>query len=89
MISTASSKAIREFIVTTYAPDVSAEELDPSYDLLDNGLVDSLGLLQLISWVGDRYDIDIDDVEIAPDDFRSVNAISAFIEKAKNGGLVQ
>ena len=72
---------VRDYVVSEYLPEVSPEELDPAYDLLDTGVVDSLRLLQLIGWVGERYGIPIDDVEISPDDFRSVNAICAFIER--------
>jgi methoxymalonate biosynthesis acyl carrier protein len=74
---------VTEFIVAEYLPGTSATELDPSYDLLDTGVVDSLGLLQLIAWVEKRYDIPIDDVEISPDNFRSVAAICEFITTSK------
>jgi acyl carrier protein len=52
------------------------------YDLLGNGVVDSLGLLELIAWVEQRYEIPIDDIDISPDDFRSVDAICDFVDRA-------
>ncbi len=75
------TREIKEFIVSEYIPETAPEDLDSSYDLLDTGVVDSLGLLRLIQWVGDRYGIAIDDIEISPDNFRSVNAIREFIEE--------
>jgi acyl carrier protein len=73
---------IKEYILAEYLPGTPASELDLSYDLLENGVVDSLGLLRLVAWVGERYHIPVDEVEISPDDFRSVNEISRFIERA-------
>ncbi|GAA1371459.1 acyl carrier protein [Catellatospora chokoriensis] len=73
---------IRQFIVTTFAPDVPAEQLQADLDLLDNGLVDSLGLLRLIAWVADRYHIAVEDQNISPAQFSSVASIAAFVEEA-------
>ncbi|MET9295706.1 acyl carrier protein [Streptomyces sp. NPDC003077] len=78
-------RAVKEFIISEYAPEASPDELDATYDLLDTGLVNSLGLLRLIGWVGKTFDIPVDDIEISPDDFRTVAAICAFVEGAPTG----
>jgi acyl carrier protein len=70
---------VTAFIVAEYLPGTSSDELESSYDLIDTGVVDSLGLLQLIAWVEKRYAIPIDDVEISPENFRSVDAICEFV----------
>ncbi len=51
------------------------------YDLIANGVVDSLGLLRLIGWLETRFEIPIDDIEIAEKDFVTVDAICEFIER--------
>lgn len=76
--------AVKEYIVTTFLPDVTADQLRSDYNLLANGAIDSLGLLKLIAWLEERFQISIDDVEIAPEDFRSVDSICKFIEKANS-----
>lgn len=78
------TRAVKEFIVTEYIPGTPIEEIPSSYDLLDTGVVDSLGLLRLIAWVEEQYGIAVDDVEVSPQDFRSVDAIREFIEKAQS-----
>lgn len=77
------SQIIKEFIVAEYLPGTSTEELDSSYDLLDTGVVDSLRLLRLIAWVEQQFHIPVDTVDISPDDFRTVKAITAFVENAR------
>jgi acyl carrier protein len=75
--------AIKRFIIANFATDVSPEELDSGLDLLDAGVVDSLGLLRLVAWVSDSYDIPVDDLDISPEDFSSVDSIRAFVETAR------
>jgi acyl carrier protein len=73
---------IAQYIVTSFAPDVDVSRLANDLDLLDNGVVDSLSLLRLIDWVGDRYDIPVAAMNISPAQFSSVNAIENFIRDA-------
>ena len=73
---------VKRFIVTTFAPDITPDQLPSDYDLLDNGVVDSLGLLRLIAWVGERYEIPVEERDVSPAQFSSVEAITAFIADA-------
>jgi acyl carrier protein len=73
---------IKSYIVAEFAPDVTVDELDADYDLLENGVVDSLGLLQLIGWVGDRFDLPVTEIDLSPADFRSAQAIQDFLQIA-------
>jgi acyl carrier protein len=75
---------IRQFIVSAFAPDIPVDQLPDDLDLLDSGIVDSLGLLRLIAWVGDRYRIPVEDENISPVQFSSVASIAAFVEGARS-----
>lgn len=72
---------ITRYIVSNFAPDVPPEQLPADLDLLDTGVVDSLGLLRLIEWVGAEYSIPIANREVSPDRFASVGAIAEFIRE--------
>ncbi|GAA2259275.1 hypothetical protein GCM10010232_57460 [Streptomyces amakusaensis] len=76
------ARAIREFVVEEFLPDVPPAELEYEYDLLEHGVIDSLGLLKVIVWIEDRYGIDTEKVDLRPESFRSVAAIDAFITHA-------
>lgn len=71
---------ITTFITDQYLPGTSPAELDADYDLLANGIIDSLGLLRLIDWLQGEFTLDIDDKDLTPDAFRSVSAICSFVE---------
>lgn len=70
---------IQERIVTAHAPDLAGEDIPRDYDLLANGVVDSLSLLALVEWIQSSFDVPVTDVEISPADFRTIDAIADFI----------
>ncbi|MEV6328778.1 phosphopantetheine-binding protein [Streptomyces sp. NPDC051909] len=74
-------REITEHIVAEYLPGTAAEELEADYDLLATGVVTSLQLIRLIGWLGDRYDVPFGDLEISPDDFRSVASITELVAR--------
>lgn len=75
---------IRQFIVSAFAPDIPTDQLPDDLDLLDTGIVDSLGLLRLIAWVGERYHIPVEDQDISPVQFSSVASITAFVQDMRS-----
>jgi acyl carrier protein len=74
---------IKTYITAQFAPDVTVDQLDADFDLLENGVVDSLGLLRLIEWVGNKYSLPVEEMDLAPANFRSVNAICDFVTEAR------
>lgn len=74
--------AITQFVVEEFLPDLRPGELAADLDLVEAGVIDSLGLLKVIAWLEDRFGICADDVELAPENFRSVEAIDAFVVQA-------
>ncbi|MFF5449535.1 acyl carrier protein [Streptomyces sp. NPDC012888] len=73
---------IKRYVIEEFMPDVDASELTNDYDLLTNGVVDSLGLLKLIAWIETEFDVTVDDAALDPDNFRTVDAIEAFVARA-------
>ena len=80
------TQKIKQFIVDEYMPDVSADDLEADFDLMTSGAIDSLGLLQMVAWLETEFDVVVDDSELGPDSFRTVNDIKAFIEQSKAAG---
>ncbi|MER8070432.1 phosphopantetheine-binding protein [Streptomyces sp. NPDC094034] len=74
---------IKQFVIEEFLPDITAQELADDHDLLSDGVIDSLGVLKLIAWVEDRFELPIGDTDLDPDNFRSVAAIDAFIAGAR------
>ena len=73
---------IKQFVIDEFLPDVSTDELDADHDLLQDGVIDSLGLLKLIAWIEDRFDVAVEDDALDPENFRTVSAIDSFVTAA-------
>lgn len=54
-----------------------------SYDtnLLDTGVIDSMSLLRLISFLEEHFQIQVPDEAVIPDNFRSLSAIESFLSR--------
>jgi acyl carrier protein len=77
------TQKIKQFIVDEFMPDVSVDELDSDFDLLTGGVVDSLGLLQVVAWLETEFDVSVDESQLGPESFRTVAAIKEYVDQAK------
>jgi acyl carrier protein len=50
---------------------------------LDEGIVDSMNVLELVSFVEDQYGIKVADSDIVPDNFDSVSKLAEFVQVKK------
>ena len=71
---------VKRFVVDEFAPDIDPDQLDPEWDLLEGGILDSLALLTVVAWIEDRFEVPVDAGEIGEDDLRTVQAICSLIE---------
>jgi acyl carrier protein len=54
-------------------------ELDESENLLAAGVIDSLGILRLVSFVEEKFGIEVPDEDVTIDNFQSVKAMSDYV----------
>ena len=64
-------------------PDV---QVSPADDLLALGVIDSLGFVELVEEVQSRYGVTVTDIEITEENFGSIDAIAAFVERKQATG---
>ena len=72
------SDPLSEYICT-HAPHLAFEVTEDT-PLLEQGLLDSLGLMKLIAFLERRCCLVVPEEEITPDNFRSLAAIRALID---------
>jgi acyl carrier protein len=73
---------IRHFIVQNFLFGQGLE-LDDRASLLENGIIDSTGVLELVAHLQEAYDITVRDDELIPDNLDSIEAIVAFVARKK------
>jgi acyl carrier protein len=59
--------------------------IGPDDDLLADGVIDSMGVMELVSFIEDDLGVQVDDSEIVPENFRSIRALTEFATSKQNG----
>lgn len=53
--------------------------------LLKNGLIDSLGILDLVTFVENEFGIAVSDEDLLPENFGSIHSLTNFVQQKTNG----
>ncbi|OGL47790.1 MAG: hypothetical protein A2W05_11335 [Candidatus Schekmanbacteria bacterium RBG_16_38_10] len=75
------SKSIEKFLLTEIAADLSKESLDPEEDLIEQRIIDSLGILRLVVFLEGTFGIKVMDEDIVPENFQSLKNMVSFVEQ--------
>ena len=52
--------------------------------LLESGIVDSLGVLDLVSFIETEFEISVEDEDLLPEYFNSIERIATFVQNKQN-----
>ncbi len=73
---------LRQFVTSNFY--VSDElVLDDTTSFLDQGILDSTGVLELVTFVEGKFGIAVQDDELVPANFDSLAALSAYVERKR------
>jgi acyl carrier protein len=72
---------IEKFMLDQILVGFGKETLTPDEDLLDQGIIDSLGIMKLIVFIEDSFNLKIDDGEIVPENFQSLDSMVRFVQQ--------
>jgi len=73
---------VRSFVTTNfYVPD--PDSLSDETSLLDQGIIDSTGVLEVIGFLEETFGITVEDSEMLPDNLDSIERITGFVTRKK------
>ena len=72
---------MRDTILDLLGEIAEGIDFDTCTTLIDDGLLSSLDIIQLIGALNDEFDISIPATEIIPDNFTSVDAMAAMVKR--------
>jgi acyl carrier protein len=70
-----------QFLVENFILSEQLDELGGDDSFLDNGIIDSTGILELIFFVEEQFGIQVDTSEVLPENFDSINRLVAYIQR--------
>ncbi|MBI1422088.1 MAG: acyl carrier protein [Gammaproteobacteria bacterium] len=71
---------VRSFILENFMFSNDESALDSAESLLDKGVIDSTGVMELVAFLEDEYHFRINDEELVPENLDSVRNIVAFVD---------
>ncbi|MFW5836147.1 MAG: acyl carrier protein [bacterium] len=72
---------IRSFVVENFLFGTDDPTLTDDASFLETGVIDSTGILELISFVESEYGIKVEDAEMLPENLDSLSHISVFVAR--------
>lgn len=76
---------IKQFIKDNYLFDDSIK-LEESTDFFEKGIIDSTGIVELVSFIEETFEIDVKDQELIPENFSTLGNIYNYLSNKKNIG---
>lgn len=72
-------KKIRSFILENYLFSDDESELNSGDSFLEQGIIDSTGILEVIFFLEEEFEVEVDDDEMIPENLDSVDNLVKFI----------
>jgi acyl carrier protein len=60
--------------------------VEESTPLMESGILDSIGLMQLVSYIEDNAGVRISDTDMLPDNFATIDTIADFVARLRQRG---
>ena len=74
---------IRAFVVENFLFG-SDENLEDNTSFLDEGIIDSTGILELVNFLEEEFSITVEDEELIPENLDSINNVTAYLVQKLN-----
>jgi len=70
---------VRQYIADNFLFSEDGYQLSDDVSFLEEGIVDSTGVLELVMFVEETFNVTVEDEEIVPENFDSVSRLAAYI----------
>ena len=77
---------VLEFVKRNFLMGTSSIKFSDSDSFLEKGIVDSTGVLEMVSFIQTNFGISVEDTELIPENLDSVSNITAYVKRKKNIG---
>ncbi|MBW1671829.1 MAG: acyl carrier protein [Deltaproteobacteria bacterium] len=71
---------IRQFIIDNFLMGQDSDSLKDDNSFLEEGVIDSTGVLELVGFLEENYEIKVEDEELIPENLDSIKNICAYLE---------
>ena len=79
-------KTLKDFIKQNYLYDSEEDLFTDEKSFIEEGIIDSTGILELIEFLEETYGIAVEDTEALPENLGSLNNVCAFVIRKRGSG---
>ena len=72
---------LEKFVVNELAVEHDKKSIAPDEDLLMQGIIDSMGVLKLSSFIEEKFGVKVTDIDMVPENFQNLESLSEFIKE--------
>jgi acyl carrier protein len=77
---------LRSFLAENFLLGEEFRGLPGSASLIEAGIIDSTGVLELVGFLEEAYEIEITDSELVPENLDSIDKVVRFVDAKRNSG---
>lgn len=71
-------EVVRKFVLQKF-PLARRRNITDDDNLLETGVIDSLGVLEIVTFLNEEFALEVEDDELTPENFQSISSIAAFV----------
>jgi acyl carrier protein len=76
---------VRAYILENLLFTTDASQLDDNASLLERGIIDSTGVLEIVMFLEGEFGIKVKDSDMLPENFDKVDSIARFVGRSMGG----
>jgi len=77
------SDIIHNYIVNELLDGSSDRPITNTDDLIETGIIDSLGIMSLLVFVEEQFSLKISSEDLLPENFSSINSIAVLVDRQR------
>ena len=81
MSAMSAKEAVRSFVQKELAPSADDGAIADDSNLIDLGIIDSMGVMKLMTFVEETFSITVNPDDLMPENFETLNAIGALLDR--------
>jgi len=76
--------SIKQFIIDNFFFGSMSESFEDGDSFLENGIIDSTGILELIEFIENHFNIKAENDELIPENLDSLNKVTQYVQRKMN-----
>lgn len=74
---------LEKFILNELAVDQDRQSIELDEDLIMQGIIDSMGVIKLSTFMEEKFGIKVSDMDMVPENFQNIDSLTKFVNQSK------